>query len=108
MYWETLPNWFWIIYYLFLFTTLGTAIFSVTQKKIKGLSILTIVFTLTIPIVSLINGIERMKGLNEFEHLVGQLQQGAFWSIFIIIGVLYILFWWVIFLLKNMNTETSY
>lgn len=108
MYWETLPNWFWIIYYLFLFTTLGTAIYSMKSKKIKGLSILTIVFTVTIPIISLINSIERMKGLNEFEHLVSQLQQGAYWSIFVIIGVLHILLWWVIFLWKNMKTETSY
>ncbi|MFJ5762881.1 hypothetical protein ACIQAA_27940 [Neobacillus sp. NPDC093182] len=94
-----------MIYYLFLFTTLGTAIYSVKNKKVKGLSILTIVFTITIPIICLINSIERMKGLNEFKHLVSQLQQGAYWSIYTIIGILHILLWWVIFLLKNMKTD---
>ncbi|WP_438824948.1 hypothetical protein [Bacillus sp. JJ722] len=106
MYWETLPNWFWAIYYLFLLTTLGTAIFSVVKKKHQRLSILAIVFTISIPIVSLINSIGRAEGMNEFEHLVSQLQQGAIWSIFTIIGYLFLLVCWVLFLFKS-KTKTK-
>lgn len=101
MLWETLPNWTWVIYYLFLLTTLGTAITSVLRKKMKSLSILAIIFAVTVPIISLINSIGRAEGMNEFEHLISQLQQGAIWSMFTIIGYLYLLVWWVLFLLKS-------
>lgn len=101
MYWETLPNWFWTIYYLFILTTLGTAIFSVVNKKIKSLSFLAIIFTIAVPVVSLINSIERTQEVNELEHLVNQLQQGAIWSVFCVIGYLFLLIWWVLFFLKN-------
>ncbi|OPA78718.1 MULTISPECIES: hypothetical protein [Paenibacillus] len=100
MYWETLPNWFWALYYLFLLTTLGTAVFIVIRKKIRSLSMVAIVFTVTIPIIGLINSIGRAEGINEFEHLIIQLQQGAIWSIYIILGNLFLLLWWVLFLLK--------
>ncbi|WLR42757.1 hypothetical protein LC087_00465 [Bacillus carboniphilus] len=108
--WETLPKWFWVIYYLFLLTTLGTAFFTLGIRKIKslsfilsGLSVIAILFTLIIPIISLIASIGRKEGMNEFEHLVSQLQQGAAWSIFVTIGYLFLLFWWLIFLFNIMG-----
>ncbi|MBX9975206.1 hypothetical protein [Cytobacillus firmus] len=99
--WETLPNWFWIIYYLFLLTTLGTAIYSLAKNRNKILSILAIVFIIFIPIVSIVNSIDRAEGMDEFEYLVSQLQQGANWSIFTIIGYLYLLVWWGIFKVRG-------
>ena len=106
MYWEALPNWCWVIYYIFLLTTLGTAIFSVVKKKMKGLAILAIGFTVSVPMISLINSIGRTEGINELEHLFSQLQQGAMWSIFTIIGYLFLLVWWILFLIKN-RTKTK-
>jgi len=100
MYWETLPNWFWVLYYLFLLTTLVTAVFIVIRKKIRSLSMVAIVFTVTIPITGLINSIGRAEGINEYEHLISQLQQGEIWSMHIILGNLFLLLWWVLFLLK--------
>jgi len=100
---ETLPNWVWIIYYLFLIATLGTAIFSVIRKKMVSFSITAIVLTMTVPIISLVNSIGRAEELNEFEHLVLQLQQGSIWSIYALIGIIYLLVWWVMFLIKNKN-----
>jgi hypothetical protein len=100
---ETLPSWFWIIYYLFLFITFGTAIFSLIRKKIISLSIIAIVFTITVLIISLLNSIGRAEGINEFEHLLKQLQQGSIWSIYAIIGHFYILVWWVLFFIKSKN-----
>ena len=77
MYWETLPSWVWVFYYLFSFLTLGIGIFNVIRKRMLGLSIIAIVLTITVPIISMLNSIERAKGMNEFEHLVAQLQQGS-------------------------------
>ncbi|MFJ7646869.1 hypothetical protein ACIQ1H_04925 [Lysinibacillus sp. NPDC097279] len=46
--------------------------------------------------------------MNEFEHLLIQLQQGYFWSIYVIIAYLYLLVWWGIFLFNNRKKEVSY
>ncbi|UOQ50183.1 hypothetical protein MUN88_09060 [Gracilibacillus caseinilyticus] len=101
MYWETLPNWFWTIYYIFLLATLGTAIFRFFNKHDKILSIVCIIFTLTIPIVSFFYSFGRARGMNEFEHLLNQFFQGAVWSIFTLIGYLFLLIWWSLFLFKK-------
>ncbi|MGE7954400.1 hypothetical protein [Lysinibacillus xylanilyticus] len=108
MYWETLPDWVWIIYYFFIIATLGFAIFSIIQKKMIILSTITIVLTITIPISNIINSIGREKGVDEFEHLVTHLQQGSTWSIYAIIGFLYLLVWWVLLLIKNKKKAIRY
>ncbi|MGM9985804.1 MAG: hypothetical protein ACI35O_01130 [Bacillaceae bacterium] len=101
MEWETLPSWFWAIYYLFLFITLGTAIVNIFREKMIVLSIIVIMMTIITPLVSLFNGIGRGEGLNEFEHFVYELQQGASWSIIVMIGYLYIFIRWVLFFSKK-------
>lgn len=98
---ETLPNWFWTIYYLFLLVTLGTALLSVIKRKMSRLSFIAIVLTLAIPLVSLINSIGRPEEMNEFEYLVSQLQQGAIWSVFVMVGYLFLIIWWGLFLFKS-------
>jgi hypothetical protein len=55
----------------------------------------------TVPLIGLISSIGRAEGLNEFEFLVNQLQQGSIWSIYTIIGCLYLLVWWVLFFKKS-------
>jgi hypothetical protein len=96
----TLPSWFWIIYYLFLFATIGTLVFTITKKEIVIFSLSVIFITITVYLVSLINWIGRTEGLNEFEYLKNQLQQGSFWSIFVVFGYGFLLVWWVIFIYK--------
>lgn len=98
---ETLPNWFWAIYCFILITTLAAGIFSIFRKKIRALSVLTIIFSLTVPIISFFNSIGRGEGMNEFEHCISQLQQGTLWSIYTIIGYIFIVVWWVLFLVKG-------
>ncbi|WP_260412590.1 hypothetical protein [Alkalihalobacillus sp. TS-13] len=90
MNWETLPGWFWTIYYIFLLTTLGLAIFRVIKQKSKFFPLLVIVISLTTPCVTLINSIGRARGRNEFEHFLNQLQGGTFWSLFTILGHLFL------------------
>lgn len=105
MYWKTLPDWFWKIYYLFLLMTLGTALFGVIRKKIRWLSVLAIVFVIIVPVDNILNSIGRAEGMNEFEHLVSQLEQGANWAIFSIIGhlflLMFLLLWWIFFCLRK-------
>ncbi|WP_174615290.1 hypothetical protein [Virgibacillus ihumii] len=108
MYWETLPNWFWILNYLFLLITLVAAIYSVVKKIIDGLSIVAIVFTVTVPVIGLLNSLGRTEGMDELEYLVNQLQQGSVWSIVVIIGYLYLLIWWFLFLFKSKPKKGSY
>lgn len=108
MYWETLPNWFWALFYLFLLITIGTATYSIVKKLMNGLSIVAIVFTGIVPIIGLINSLGRAEGMNEFEHLVSQLQQGAIWAIIVIIGCLYLLVSWFLFLFKSKPKKGSY
>ena len=107
MYGETLPYWFWALYYLFLLTTLLIAISCARKRKMKGLAVTAIVFTLIIPIVSLINSIGRVEGMNEFEHLVSQFHQGASWSVFVMIGYLFILVWWILLIFRNQLVKRS-
>lgn len=101
MYWETLPSWIWIVFYAFLLATLLTAIFSIISKKLKCLSAVAIIVTITIPINGIINSIGREPGVNEFEHLISQLQLGSFWAIYSSIGLLYLLFWWIVFFIRQ-------
>lgn len=109
MYWETLPSWVWLIYYLFLFLTLGTGILNAIRKRMLGLSIIAICLAITVPIISLFNSIGRVMGINELEHLVAQFQQGSIWAIYTVIGSLYLFVYWVIFFIKDkVNTKVSY
>lgn len=101
MYWVTLPAYFWIIYYTPLLIILTAAIFSIFKRKQNPLSSLTIILTLSMPIIGIINCIEREIGLNEWEHFLLQLQQGATWTIFTIFGHFFILIWFIFFLKKQ-------
>nr|WP_233710995.1 hypothetical protein [Lederbergia citrisecunda] len=101
MYWETLLSWFWVIYYICLLITVGASILSVRYKKLIKMSLITIILTVTIPIVSVIHSIGRIEGHNEVEHFLSQLQQGAIWAIYSFLGYLYIIVWWVLFFKKT-------
>jgi len=99
---ETLPSWFWIIYYLFLLSTLRSAISCLVKKKVlRIVSSFTIIFVCTIPLISLIYSIERQEGLNEFEYFIDQLQQGEVWTIYSILGYIYLLVWWGLIISKK-------
>ncbi|OAT86034.1 hypothetical protein A6P54_17985 [Bacillus sp. MKU004] len=105
MLWETLPVWFWIIYYLVLVAILATAIYSVVKRKHTRMSVIAIILTVTIPSVSLIQSIGRAEGMNEFEHLISQLQQGAVWSLFTVGGYLFLVVWLIFFLFKRKDEK---
>ncbi|WP_328286236.1 hypothetical protein [Sporolactobacillus terrae] len=95
--WETLPNWFWIIYYLTFVATLVAAIIGLFRHQFKLWSLGALVFTLTIPVVSVLGSIGRANGRNEFEHLYSQLLHGAVWAYYVTIGYVFLIAWWILF-----------
>lgn len=104
MYWVSLPTWFWIVYHAFLLAITISTIFSIFKGKQKLFSSLSLILTLIIPIIVIINSIERDINQNEWEHLILHLQQGELWTIFAIFGHLFILMWFIWFL-KMMITR---
>lgn len=101
---NTLPPWFWIAYYLFLAVTIGVAIYNVFTRK-EILSLLTIWVAITVPIVSLFNSIVAPAELNEFQHLVSELQQGSLWAWYACSGFLFLAVWWILLLLKIIERQ---
>ncbi|MFT9598337.1 hypothetical protein [Mesobacillus sp.] len=91
---------FWIILYLLLMIIFVRAIYSVIKKKQVPLAMIAILIIISVPMVSLMNSIERPLDMSEFEFLVRELKQGALWAIFTIAGYLYILVWFILSLKK--------
>jgi hypothetical protein len=98
MYWETLPDWFWFVYYLFFFTSFGTALSCLVKRRRISFAFLVFILVFTIPVLGLLNGIERGPDLNEAEHLLQSLLKGEIWSIYIAAGYVALLIWWIFFI----------
>ncbi|OIU72720.1 hypothetical protein [Rossellomorea aquimaris] len=99
----TLPAWFWAVYYFFFLTTFGTAAWSIGMKKHKWLPIIAILFTVTIPAVGMMNSIGRADEMNEFDYLIRQLQQGARWSLYSVIGYFFLAGWLFFFVFNSIK-----
>ena len=102
---NTLPPWFWIAYYLFLAVTIGVAIYNLSNRKSIRLSLLVIWVSITAPIVSILNSIVAPAELNEYQHLVSELQQGALWAWYACSGYLFLAVWWILLLLKIITRQ---
>jgi hypothetical protein len=98
---ETLPAWFWILYYIFFVITFIISIYSIVKNRVRNLSFLTVIFVITIPILSVMFGIGREEGYNEFEHLWKELIHFQLWAVYVTIGYLFIIVWWILFLLNR-------
>ena len=90
MYGDTLPSIIWIIYYLVLLSTLIKGIFNIKKNFLLGS--LDIIIPISMPIIGIVNSIGRGPGINELEHLVSEIQVGAFWAIYVAFALLYIIF----------------
>jgi hypothetical protein len=107
-YGETLPDWFWSIYWLLTLITIGAAMRYLLLKKMQLLSILVIVIAISIPIVGILNSVPRPDGLNEFEHIFIMLQEGAMWSVYIACGYAILLLWWLVIAIKMIRNRYSH
>lgn len=65
---ETLPQWFWLVYYSLMLVTIASAFFSIKKQQDIWMAMITIFVTLSIPVVGLVNGIYRGENQNELEQ----------------------------------------
>ncbi|MEE1130961.1 MAG: hypothetical protein UHX00_04935 [Caryophanon sp.] len=91
---ETLPGWFWILYYAFLLLTLLTAIICLVKWQRGAASAFVIILTLAIPIVTFVNAIGRFEHMNEWQYFVHALSHGAIWATFVTISYGCLAVWW--------------
>lgn len=94
---QTLPGWFWIIYYIFLCLSLISGMINWVRQRLSALSALTIILSLLVPTVSFVYTVGRTMGLNEFEYIFAQMKTRDIWAIFLTAGYLYLLVWWYFF-----------
>ncbi|NMH68152.1 hypothetical protein HF072_05105 [Bacillus sp. RO3] len=104
---ETLPQWFWIIYYSLGFLTIAAAVFSIKQKQMVWRSLMTIFITLSIPVVGIANGIYREEHQDEWEQWLAHLGSGSLWAYYLLSGYLWIVIWWGMFIRKRVWGKKS-
>lgn len=90
---ESLPNWFLVLYLIFLFFSLITGLLGLMRQWFSNLSAMTIVFSLLAPLASLIFVVQRQSHLTVYEYVLSQLQAGDLWVIFITVLFLYLIAW---------------
>ncbi|MFC4024600.1 hypothetical protein ACFOUV_12415 [Oceanobacillus longus] len=95
---ETLPNWFWILYYIIIFLTLVSGIINWVRQIYSPLAAVTIILSLLLPLVGFLYSIGRPEGVNEYEYVLAQFQTRNLWSVFIIFVHIYFILWWFLFL----------
>lgn len=95
---ETLPNWFWICYYIFLLLTLVSGVINWVRQVYSPLAAMTIIFALLTPLVGFVYSIGRPEGLNEFQYVMEQFETRDMWSVYIILVHIYFVIWWFLFL----------
>ncbi|MDG5470538.1 hypothetical protein P6709_02185 [Jeotgalibacillus sp. ET6] len=105
MYWETLPAWFWTIYYLIFSLTFIFAAICLYKKRMIIHSLIAVLFIITIPIVGFINSStsDRPLDMNELEFWFEQLQQGEIWAIYSLLGYIFLVFWWIFLLTRRFD-----
>ncbi len=96
-----LPHWFWLIYYSFLLLVFGIGVSNIVKRRMYILSILAVALTITVPITSILNSLFLDIGTNEMTHLIAELQAGAKWSIFAILGYMYLVIYIAAFFIKK-------
>ena len=87
---ESLPDWFWTLYIIFLFLSLITGIVGLVRQWFSTLSAITIALSLLAPLVSFVYSVQRPAGVTELGYLLAQLKTGDLWAIFI--SVIFIIF----------------
>ncbi|WP_227397084.1 hypothetical protein [Jeotgalibacillus aurantiacus] len=103
MYWETMPEWFWIAHYSFFLVTLGTAVFSLFKRQRIKLAVFTMIVLVLLPVVGFFFSASPSRALTQTEYrfLFTQIQEGSVTAILITLGYLYLLFWLISFFIKS-------
>lgn len=97
---ETLPAWFWLMHYAYFLASVVTSINALRKKQLIWWSVVHICLMITLQSIGIVNAIERV-GENELEHFIGELKNLELWSIYVLVGYVYSLFWWGLYLSKR-------
>ncbi|WP_353894494.1 hypothetical protein PRVXH_001300 [Proteinivorax hydrogeniformans] len=102
----TLPSWFWILFYAVLIITLSISIFCIIRRiYYRRLTIINLLAVITTPFVHFSESLGRPEGINEFEHLFSHLILRNLWAVYVSIGYIFILFWWMLFLKTTFSSK---
>lgn len=98
---NSLPDWFWIIFYSIILLTIGLNIFFVIKRKYTIISLINVPLIFILYITFFIKSFSGDENLNEYQYLFRSIQDGAIWAIFIALGHLYFVVWWLFILKKK-------
>lgn len=59
---------------------------------------MTIIVSISVLVIQIFNSMGRRDGMNELDHLFSRFEMGDTWAIFVIIGYMYIVIWWIVLL----------
>lgn len=100
-----MPNWVWVMYYLFLLLTLISAIYSCFRGKLIYWAYATVIVSLMVPIVGLLFRAQRTEAMNELAYLFSQLGNGDIWAVLITVCLVYVGLWWVLFVREEVDMD---
>lgn len=102
---ETLPQWFWILYYSLTILTIASAFLSIKKQRYIWRAMLTIFVTISIPVVGMVNGIYRGENQNEMEQWLSHLRTGELWAIYLLFGYIYVIVWWGLLIRNKVSRQ---
>ncbi|MFJ8526552.1 hypothetical protein [Bacillus sp. NPDC094106] len=93
--------WFLVCYYAFFALTIGSIVWALVKGWMGALSMITLIITLTLPIVNLLSSIGRDEGLTEIDWLWKELLRGEMWALYVMGGFVYLVVWWCMLIFKS-------
>ncbi|MFC7786439.1 MULTISPECIES: hypothetical protein [unclassified Rossellomorea] len=102
---QTLPQWFWLLYYSLILLTIASVFFSIQNQRDIWRAMITIFVTLSIPVVGFVNGIYREQNQNEWEQWLSHLGKGELWALYLLFGYIYVVVWWGALIRKRKEAE---
>jgi hypothetical protein len=95
---ETETTWIWIGYYSLTLASLLASIFCVMTKRIVRMSWLHMAVIVSGYAIFLYHSTGRSIDQTEYGHLAVELINGSYWAIYVLVGYLYTVAWWIRFI----------
>jgi hypothetical protein len=90
---ETLPLWFWVIYYAILLSALYFSVKRLITTGFHFLSILVIFAIVSTFSVALYYGTGYRINENEFEFLIRMVKEREFWAFYVVVSYIFVLYY---------------
>ncbi len=95
---ETETTWIWIGYYSLTLASLLASIFCVMTKRVVRMSWLHMAVIVSGYAIFLYHSIGRPIDQTEYDYLASALMNGSYWAIYVLVGYLYTVAWWIRFI----------